>query len=361
MANEYRLPETMNSLSPQAESRWPRRWAVLLVCATFPLIWVGGLVTTYKAGMAVPDWPSTYGYNLLLYPWQTWLSGPFDLFVEHGHRLLAVGIGLVTIGLVISVYRSERRHWLKVLSLVALAAVIGQGLLGGARVLMDERMLALVHACSGPAFFALAVVIAATLASSWKNPQGKMSDEKISAAAVSRVVQWGLVASGLVYLQLILGGLVRHAPVTIGPATFGVFLQFHIVMAAAVTIHMVILVAGIWRHRRSLPASLCRPAYLVLACLVFQLLLGGASWVTRYGWPGFLADNELFAAYLIRAQALWPSIIVTAHVATGSLILALAVLISVRSMRLRHRLAVPAAVPAFSFMLADPGWGGGLG
>ena len=91
--------------------------------------------------------------------------------------------------------------------------------------------------------------------------------------------------------------------------------------------------------------------------LFFQLLLGGASWVTRYGWPGFLADNELFAAYLIRAQALWPSIIVTAHVATGSLILALAVLISVRSMRLRHRLAVP----AFSFMLADAGWGGGLG
>ena len=62
--------------------------AVVLVCATFPLIWVGGLVTTYEAGMAVPDWPTTYGYNLFLYPWQTWICGPWDLFIEHGHRLL---------------------------------------------------------------------------------------------------------------------------------------------------------------------------------------------------------------------------------------------------------------------------------
>ena len=169
----------MKRARPQLESRWPRRWAVLLVCATFPLIWVGGLVTTYKAGMAVPDWPNTYGYNLFLYPWQTWLSGPFDLFVEHGHRLLAVLIGLVTIGLVISVCRSEKRDWLKILSAGALVAVVAQGVLGGARVRLDERTLALVHACTGPAFFALVVVVACTLANSWKNPHGKLSAEKI--------------------------------------------------------------------------------------------------------------------------------------------------------------------------------------
>ena len=64
---------------------------MVLVCATFPLIWVGGLVTTYEAGMAVPDWPTTYGYNLFLYPWQTWMLGPWDLFIEHGHRLAGGG------------------------------------------------------------------------------------------------------------------------------------------------------------------------------------------------------------------------------------------------------------------------------
>ena len=71
---------------------WPHRLAVALACATFPLIWVGGLVTTYDAGMAVPDWPGTYGYNLLLYPWQTWIAGPWDLFIEHGHRLLGAAV-----------------------------------------------------------------------------------------------------------------------------------------------------------------------------------------------------------------------------------------------------------------------------
>ena len=74
---------------------------MVLACATFPLVWVGGLVTTTDAGMAVPDWPSTYGYNLFLYPWQTWLAGPWDLFVEHGHRLLASAVGMLTIGLLI--------------------------------------------------------------------------------------------------------------------------------------------------------------------------------------------------------------------------------------------------------------------
>ena len=153
----------------------------------------------------------------------------------------------------------------------------------------------------------------------------------------------------------------NEPPVTLSPGAFGVFVQFHLVMALAVTIHMLVLVGGIWWQRQSLPATIRRPAYLVLACLLVQLLLGGASWVTRFGWPSFLADKELFAAQLIRAEAFWPSFILTAHVATGSLILVLSVVLAVRSLRLRHQLAVPAAVPAFSFMLADASWGGGLG
>src|SRR5262249_36289635 len=80
---------TVSDLHPSLSDRpnpWPHRWAVGLVCATFPLIWIGGLVTTYGAGMAVPDWPNTYGYNLWLYPAATWINGPWKLFVEHGHR-----------------------------------------------------------------------------------------------------------------------------------------------------------------------------------------------------------------------------------------------------------------------------------
>src|ERR1700747_3739654 len=103
----------MSTNPPANASPWPHRMAVLLVCATFPLIWVGGLVTTYKAGMAVPDWPNTYGYNLFLYPWQTWLYGPWDLFVEHGHRMLAAAVGIITILLLVVLMRFDPRNWVR--------------------------------------------------------------------------------------------------------------------------------------------------------------------------------------------------------------------------------------------------------
>src|SRR6186997_3734563 len=90
-------------------SPWPHRWAVVLACATFPLVWVGGLVTTTDAGMAVPDWPNTYGYNLFLYPWQSWLAGPWDLFIEHGHRLLGMTAGLLAIALLATTAMVDRR------------------------------------------------------------------------------------------------------------------------------------------------------------------------------------------------------------------------------------------------------------
>src|SRR5687768_1740620 len=130
------------------------RLAVALVCVVFPLIWVGGLVTTYDAGMAVPDWPGTYGYNLLLYPWQSWIAAPWDLFIEHGHRLLGAAAGIVSIALVAAVLITDRRRWLVIAAFGALGLVILQGALGGARVLMDQRLVALLHGCLGPLFFA---------------------------------------------------------------------------------------------------------------------------------------------------------------------------------------------------------------
>src|SRR5262245_25873802 len=118
-------------------SPWPHRLAVALALMTFPLIWVGGLVTTYDAGMAVPDWPGTYGYNLLLYPWQTWLAAPWDLFIEHGHRLLGATAGMVAIALVVVTGLVERRRHIQAMAAGALLLVILQGALGGARVLLD--------------------------------------------------------------------------------------------------------------------------------------------------------------------------------------------------------------------------------
>src|SRR3954447_19950355 len=117
----------MSKESQFAVNPWPHRLAVMLALVTFPLIWVGGLVTSYDAGMAVPDWPGTYGFNLLLYPWQTWIAGPWDLFIEHGHRLLGAAAGLLAIGLLVAVLITDRRRWLVQAALGALALVILQG------------------------------------------------------------------------------------------------------------------------------------------------------------------------------------------------------------------------------------------
>src|SRR5271154_7161274 len=157
----------MSYASTNAANPWPHRLAVVLVCATFPLIWVGGLVTTYDAGMSVPDWPTTFGYNLFLYPWQTWLLGPWDLFIEHGHRLFASLVGLLTIILCVTLWVTKQPKWLKTLGLIALGGVIFQGVLGGMRVLLDERTLAMTHGCVGPAFFAFAAALAVVTSRRW--------------------------------------------------------------------------------------------------------------------------------------------------------------------------------------------------
>ena len=153
--------------TPPYPSRWPHRLAVLLVCATFPLIWVGGLVTTYDAGMAVPDWPTTYGYNLFLYPWQAWVGGPWDLFIEHGHRLLGAFVGFVTLVMAAVVWRCDSRHWVRWFAVVCVVGVIAQGVLGGMRVLLDERQLAMIHGCTGPLFFCLGVTKATITSRRW--------------------------------------------------------------------------------------------------------------------------------------------------------------------------------------------------
>ena len=100
----------MSSLTPSTSSRWPHRWAWLLACATFPLVWWGGFVTATGSGMAFKDWLTSDGVFMPLYPW---LSSAGDKFIEHGHRLLGMLSGLLTIGLLISLYVAEPRRWVQ--------------------------------------------------------------------------------------------------------------------------------------------------------------------------------------------------------------------------------------------------------
>ena len=109
---------------------WLHRFAVLTVLATLALLGIGGLVTSHGAGMAVPDWPNTYGYNMFLFPPSKWVGG---IFYEHSHRLVASGVGLLTTILAVWLWLRESRAWLRWLGVIAFFGVVFQGLLGGAR------------------------------------------------------------------------------------------------------------------------------------------------------------------------------------------------------------------------------------
>jgi len=331
--------------------------AVVLVCAVFPLVWVGGLVTTYEAGMAVPDWPSTYGYNLFLYPWQTWLLGPWDLFIEHGHRLLGALAGMLTIGVVVAVWMLDHRTWVRWLSVLALVAVIAQGALGGMRVLMDERLLAKIHGCFGPAYFALCVAIAAVTSVRWQT--------ETPCTTVPRPQRFRLavlITAGLAYFQLVLGAQLRHVSLGVTAQTFQVLVLFHLLMAGVLTFYILRLALMAWPMRRTAPV-VARPALYLAPLIVLQLLLGTGAWITNYGWPTWFADQVWAARYIVTAEGPAQALITTAHVAIGSLILVMAVLTALRAFRflgLPHtdvRHARPLTKESMPLVLLGAAWG----
>jgi cytochrome c oxidase assembly protein subunit 15 len=311
-------------------SYWPHRVAVVLVCATFPLIWVGGLVTTYEAGMAVPDWPSTYGYNLFLYPWSTWLSGPWDLMIEHGHRLMASAVGLITIALVIVTWWCDKRPWARWYMGFGLGLVIAQGVLGGMRVLMDATLLARVHGCLGPVFFVCSVVAAAITSSWWRD--GSTVEGVVEAASFRRFV-W--ITAGIAYLQLVLGAHLRHLSPTWSPGVFRVVVYAHLLGASILTIHVTFL---LWKVVTCAPLRRCRllffPTVATALLLGLQLMVGAGTWRLKYHWPSWLPQTEAWRGFTVSAEGMLQTVTITAHVALGSLIVAMLVLAALRASKM---------------------------
>ncbi len=301
---------------------------MLLTLVTFPLIWVGGLVTTYDAGMAVPDWPGTYGYNLFLYPWQTWIAGPWDLLIEHGHRLLGALSGTLTIALVLAVFRWDRRTWLRYFSLGALVAVILQGLLGGLRVLLDDRSLAMIHGCAGPAFLGGCVALCVVTSRTWKQAAARRTPQPSRtgiAAYLADLPRLTAATAAAAYVQLVIGALMRHIPVTASPNFFRWTVFAHLFVAGLVA-SLVIAVAWLvfrGRNRRAGLRAIVGTLALLVGC---QLVLGCATWVVNYYWPGWVPDWAVTARYeVIEAKGWLQAMIVTAHQAMGSLIVGVSV------------------------------------
>ena len=173
----------------------------MLAAATWLLIMVGAVVTGYGAGMSVPDWPKTYDY--WFYPLERWVWAR-NVFMEHGHRTLAQLVGLLAIALAAVVWRGDRRKWMRRLVAIAVLGVIFQGILGGLRVVADERLLARVHGCVAPLFLTLCAVMVSATSDRW------LADDDAVEHAAARQIHCllGAITGGL-YLEIVLGTLLR--------------------------------------------------------------------------------------------------------------------------------------------------------
>src|SRR6476469_4279067 len=181
------------------------RLALLTAAATFPLIFMGGLVTSHGAGMSVPDWPNTYGYNMFLFPPRLWVGG---ILYEHTHRLMGTVVGMLSILLTIVAWRTEPRRWARWLATAVLGAVIFQGVLGGLRVVLVKLDLAIVHACVAQAFFCLAT-LTAIVTSRWWFEAPDLS-RSADAPAGGRLTFACVISTCAIFAQLIVGATVRH-------------------------------------------------------------------------------------------------------------------------------------------------------
>ncbi|HVM96749.1 MAG TPA: COX15/CtaA family protein [Candidatus Acidoferrales bacterium] len=281
-----------------ARSPWPHRCAALTAATTMLLIMVGGLVTNTGSALAVPDWPTTFGYNMFTYPWSKMVGG---VFYEHTHRLLGSTVGMLTIAMLVAVWRFEQRGWVRRLGLLALVGVIIQGILGGLRVILLEHDLAIVHGCFAQAFFALTVTLAVVTSSTWyaAEQRGVLRD----SAGLRGVA---ILTAVLVYLQLVFGALLTHT---------GMLLSAHILNAGAVLLSAAFVGARVL-YQASDRAELRRPAVLLFALLALQLSLGLGAYLWHFTrlaevWP-FEAGLALLAAHRLTGTAVWATSVVLA-------------------------------------------------
>jgi cytochrome c oxidase assembly protein subunit 15 len=408
--------------------------SIVTLCFTFPLIFLGGLVTSHGAGMSVPDWPNSYGYNMFFFPVSRWVGG---IFYEHTHRLLGTVVGFCAtvmtliawspartgrgrrillwtligleavnaigtvgmwlfpgafrlpetarsaraifpqgavtatgIGLTIAVAwlcrTREPRRWVRWLATGSLIAVCVQGLLGGMRVDLANLTLAIVHGCFAQLTFCLILLTSIVTGRWWRSSQftafggrpegartGAPSGRPVNGSAALTALAF--VTTAVIYAQLIIGAIMRHNGAGLAipdlPLAYGHWLPPTNAAQLAVDNHWRVWNLGL--EPVTLPQVWIHYAHRVGALVVsaFVIALAGCILIRRSG--GGVAGPARTMLVLLAAQVTLgvctvhygkPADIASAHVATGALLLATAVLIAVRTARLRSAPAGASAV-----------------
>ena len=313
--------------------------ALITAAATFPLIFMGGLVTSHQAGMSVPDWPNSWGYNMFTFPPSKWVGG---ILFEHTHRLAGAFVGFLTVVLMIAAWWTDRRRWMRWTATAIVLAACAQGTIGGLRVVLSNRDLAIVHGCAAQVFFCFVAGYCVMTSRFWARRENLPKDE---LPATRTALKLAVTAVVVILIQLVIGAVMRHSdaglaipdfPTSYGhlmPPTrldsafrqqaihrygselglsrvslFQIWINFsHRIGAAVVSAAVISLCVTILlrlRHQR----AFATPACIALLLLVTQVTLG-------------------ILTVLLRK----PADVASAHVAIGSLLLVTVWVVAVRA------------------------------
>jgi cytochrome c oxidase assembly protein subunit 15 len=278
--------------------------ALFVAAFTLPLLYMGGSVTTYRVGQAVPDWPTTFQENMFTY---NFWDAPFGVKVEHLHRLYGAAVGMATIVLTACLMAFEPRRWMKGLGVFALAAVIGQGILGGQRVNLVSTAYAALHGCTGQAFFGLLVALCVFTGRDWNSDAGRAVDRRGFRL-------WSSLALALVYAQILAGGWLRHFATSLA-------LWIHSTLAAAVLIYSGWLAIRIRSFRAEVP-RLVAPSRVLIAAVTVQVLLGIGALVLL--WP---LDGTARPVPALQA------VVRTGHQTNAAILFAASIVLTLRAFR----------------------------
>lgn len=285
---------------------WLHRYAVLVACSTFVLIIAGALVTSNDAGLSVPDWPTSFGSFRM----PRMVGG---VLYEHGHRMIAGTVGILTFLLAAWLWWKESRRWVRWLGLAAVLAVVAQAALGGITVLFYlPAAVSTGHATLAQIFFSLTFSLALFTHPAWRWDETKVEDAPSTSSASSLSLhQLTAATTGAILIQLVLGAAFRHSGFGITP---------HLVGAGVVSLLVVWTVARVMM-KFSHVSGLLRPALLLGGLLLVQLSLGIGSYVLK-----IQARDAV--------QPLPPVVrITTTHVAVGALVLVASLFLTFQAFR----------------------------
>lgn len=299
------------------------------------------MVTSKGVGLAVPDWPTTFGYNMFLFPVSQWVGG---IFFEHTHRLIASTVGFMTIILAVWIWRADHRRWLRNLGFAALGAVILQGILGGLRVTLLKDEIGVFHACLAQAFLGMLIVITLATSQLWR----RIAAGDSASPAVRTLARVAICTTAVIYLQLGLGATMRHQHRDLSildfPTAYGAILPD--------TSPARLAEVNAWREARALsdvtPFHIWLQmthrflALVIAAGMIASLFLArrageDAGVLSRFsdGWFLLLCCQITLGAWVIWSNK--AADIATAHVAVGATMLALGVAFSALCLRILRR------------------------